>query len=44
MSVMPTSQLTCVPNIQPDKNLLKWSIAPVLFLFHIGAVAALRRV
>ena len=41
MSVMPTSQLTCVPNIQPDKNLLKWSIAPVLFLFHVGAVAAL---
>jgi hypothetical protein len=26
---------------QPDKNLLQWSIAPVLVLFQIGAVAAL---
>jgi fatty-acid desaturase len=30
-----------LPNDPPDKHRLNWAIAPVLFLFHVGAVAAL---
>ncbi|MGA7929532.1 MAG: fatty acid desaturase [Candidatus Sulfotelmatobacter sp.] len=31
----------CARNNQPAKNRLNWRIAPVLMLFHVGAVAAL---
>jgi fatty-acid desaturase len=41
MTVTPALQLTRVPNNQLAKNRLNWQAAPVLMLFHVGAVVAL---
>ena len=41
MTSTPVLQSNSVQNNQAEKNRLNWAIAPVLALFHVGAVAAL---
>ena len=41
MTTTPVLQFNSARNNQPSNNRLNWSIAPVLMLFHVGAVAAL---
>jgi fatty-acid desaturase len=41
MTTTNVFQGDCARNNQADKNRLNWAIAPVLTLFHVGAVAAL---
>src|SRR5579863_355908 len=41
MTTTTVSKLNSVQNNESGKNRLNWKIAPVLTLFHVGAVAAL---
>jgi sn-1 stearoyl-lipid 9-desaturase len=41
MTTTALLQENCVQDDQPSKNRVNWGIAPVLFMFHVGAVAAL---
>ena len=41
MTTTLASKFNSVQNDQPGENRLNWAIAPVLMLFHVGAVAAL---
>ena len=41
MTTTSVLQFDSVRNDQPSNHRLNWSIAPVLMLFHVGAVAAL---
>lgn len=40
MASTPVLQFNSGRNDHPAKNRLNWAIAPVLLLFHVGAVAA----